>query len=258
MKHKILATVSIIALMGVSFPVLAQTAKTQTQINAETGTTNSISQDASTAYENVKAMFIGRKASDESTPVVIDSRHTASGIIGQTVYNEKRENVAKVTDIILERNGKAAMVVVSGGAFNMGKETAFDFGAITRVDKEGDVIMPITQNTIDNAAAFSYDRADRGNATTRVIPDNGYSASRLLKGRILNQAGESIADVDNISFKNGTANQLVVGYDKTFGFGGKKAVLNYGDTKIIRNGDSLDFQLSEEQSTMLMRHKNLN
>ena len=193
MKAKILTTVSVIALMG---PVmaLAETTKTQVELNSEAATSGHIKEDAkeawkdmkkdaSNAYDEIKATLIG----DENMPFVINSSRTANGMIGHPVHNEKHESVAKVTDIILDKSGKAMMVIVADGAFiGTGKKAAFDYGAITRIDKDGDVIMPLTEENINNAATFSYNR-DESSDEVRIIPDNGYSVQKLLDGYLVNQ-----------------------------------------------------------------------
>lgn len=266
MRNKILAAVSVLALIGV-IPALAQTSKSQDQIRAEQTTTGNIVEDAKTAWDNmtygrtrtdaeIRATVISDRAEGRAALVTIDPRKTATGMIGHEIYNENGENVAEVTDIILDRNGKATMVVVSNASFfNMGRDAAFDYSAITRVESDGDVIMPLTEEIIDDAAAFSYNRTEANDAV-RVIPSEGYSVSRLLKGRLLNDRRESVADVDNILFKNGQASQIIVGFDKTLGFGGEQAVLSYTDAAITRNGDALDFQLSANKSAQFEAYKN--
>lgn len=266
MKNKILATVSVIALMG-ALPVLAETAvKTQTQTNAESSTTGNIVEDSkeawknmksdtAEAYDEIKATLIDKESADKSHPVFIDSRKTAGGIIGHPIYNEKHESVAKVSDIILDKDGKASMVIVSDGIFGLGKKAAFDYSAITRVEKDGDVIMPLTEEIVDNAASFSYRKTDKDDKKMRMIPSNGYSVDRLLKGRLLNQNKDPVADIENISFRNGRAYQLVVGFDKTLGFGGEKAALSYNDATIVRHGNALDFQLSADKAAQFEMYK---
>ncbi|MCB9980382.1 MAG: PRC-barrel domain-containing protein [Rhodospirillales bacterium] len=265
MKKTILTTVSVIALMG-ALPALAETTKSQAEINAEASTTGNIVDDAKVVikdikdgtvetYDNIKATLIGKESVDDNISVIIDTRKTANGIIGHPVYNEKHENIAKVTDIILDKDGKASIIVVSDGMFGMGKKTAFDYNAITRVETDGDVIMPLNEEIIKNATAFSYRKADKSDDKMKVIPYNGYSVSQLLRGRLLNQSKESVADIENISFKNSTANQLIVGFDKTLGFGGEKAVLSYTDATIVRHGNALDFQLSTEQAAQFEAYK---
>lgn len=268
MRNKILSAISFMALVA-AMPALAQTAKSQTQINAEKSTNGAsaadtkkttvwegMKTDTAEAYEKIKATIIGDGDVEHNVPVVIDSRTTAAGIIGHKVYNEKHEDVAKVTDIILDNNGQAVMVVVSDSSFlGLGKDAAFDYSAITRVESDGDVIMPLTERIIEDAASFSYNREDV-NDDTRVMPNDGYSVARLLKGRLLNQRREAVADIENISFQNGRASQIIVGFDKTLGFGGERAVFSYNDAQIVRNGDALDFQLSTDKSTQFEVYKN--
>jgi uncharacterized protein YrrD len=266
MKIKILATASVIALMA-SLPALAETAvKTQTEINSERSTSGDFSKDAkaawkdvkkdaSEAYEEIKATLIGDETEGKSTIVVLDSRKTATGIIGHPVHNEKHESIAKVTDIILDQDGKAVMVIVADGEFiGMGKKAAFDYSAITRVEKDGDVIMPLTEKMIDTAAAFSYEKADARDKV-HVIPDNGYSVAKILGGQLVNQKQEPVATIDNIFFKNGRANQIIIGFDKMLGMGGKRAALDYADAKLIRNGDDLNFQLSDKRAAQFESYK---
>lgn len=263
MKNKLLTAVSIFALMGME-TALAETQKSQ--INSEVSSSGNFTQDtkdaikniktdASEVYEKIKATLIGENKDDKNMPFVIDSRKTANGIIGHDVYNENHESVAKVTDIIVDKDGKAIMIVVIGDRFiGMGKQAAFDFGAITRVEEDGDVVMPLTEKIIDNAAPFSYDKID-GDERVRVVPDNGYRVSKLLEGKLISRKNEAIADVENISFKNGMANMIIIGFDKTLGFGGQRAALAYKSTTIIRDGESLDFQISDKNEARVNAYK---
>lgn len=266
MRVKILATASVISLMA-SLPTFADTAaKAQTEINSENSTSGDIGKDAkaawkdvkkdaSEAYEEIKATLIGDEIEGNSSIVLIDSRKTASGIIGHPVYNEKHESVAKVADIILDQDGKAMMVIVSDGKFiSISKQAAFEYSAITRVERDGDVIMPFTQKTINNAVPFSYNKSDKAK-NIHVIPDNGYSVVKMLGGQLVNQKQESVATIDNISFKNGQAHQIIIGFDKIMGMGGKKAALDYTDAKLIRNGDDLNFQLSDKRTAQFEAYK---
>ncbi len=265
MKNKILATVSIFALMGI-IPAMAETLKSQSQISAETSAIDSLSQDskkameniktdAVEAYEEIKATLIGNEKDEKNAPVVIDSRRTARGMIGHDIYNEKNESVAKLTDIILDKDGKAIMIVVVGDKFlGMGKQAAFDYDSVVRGEEDGDVIMPLTEKIIENAAPFSYDKVD-GDKRVRVVPNNGYRVSVLLDGKLVNQKNETVADIENISFKNGMADKLIFGFDKTLGFGGQRAALNYNSTTIVRDGEALHFQLNNENEDRVNSYK---
>lgn len=263
MKKHILAKVSIIALLAAS-PSFAQTNAAQNmseqqKLDKLSDDTKSaiaeIKSDAAVAYEKIKAQYIDNASPEKNRLITIDPRTTANGIIGHPVYNEKKEKLGKVADIIVDQSGKATMIVVSDSSFvAMGKHAAFDYASITRVETDGDVIMPLTDEIIANAATFSYDRDESGDKV-RVIPDNGYSVNTLLKGRLLNSKNEPVADIENISFKSGQASQLVIGFDKTLGFGGDRAALAYNATSIVRNGYALDFQLSPAKEVEFMAFK---
>ena len=265
MKKTILTTVSVIALMG-ALPALAETAKPQSEIKAEASSTGNIADDAKVAikeikkdtaeaYETIKAMLIGKETTDKNVPIVIDPGKTANGMIGQQVHDDKQKSVAKVTDIILENDGTPTMVIVTSNAvMGTGKMVALDFTAVTNAEKNDNILMPLTKDMIDSADSFSYRNNTTGDGA-RVIPNNGYSVAELLDGHLVNQKEEVIADIDNISFKGGAAYQLIVGFDKTFGMGGEKAVISYSDAAIIRDGETLNFQLNTEKTAQFEAYK---
>ncbi len=64
-----------------------------------------------------------------------------------------------------------------------------------------------------------------------------------------------MAEIDNISFKAGHASQLIVGFDKVLGLGGKSAVLHYDNAKLVHNGDDLDFKLSDAHAAQFESYK---
>ena len=211
-----------------------------------------VKRDASNAYEDIKAVFV-----DSNKDMVISTQHTAGGILGSAVYNQHQEHVGTVKDIILDADGNANMVVIADSEFPGfdGKLVAFDYNAISRQNADGDVIIPITEDTIDEAAEFSYDRNAESDGKVRVIPNQGYSVSELLDGSLVDPKGNSVADVEDITFRGGKASELIVGFDKILGIGGKKAVLSYDAAKIIRDGDDLDFKLTARQAAQFDTYK---
>lgn len=213
-----------------------------------------IKEDTTEAYEDIKATFIGDEKTTETFPVVaIDPRKTASGMIGKPVRNLKGENVATVSDVIIDDTGKAVMIVVADGEFiPMGKKAAFEYDSIVRLSEGGDVIMPLSEEAIDRAAEFSYDRKD---GSILVIPENGYSVSRLLDGELVDQEGKSVAQIDDIVFKSGRASHLIVGFNKILGLGGEKAAMNYMEAEMVKNGDGYDFRMSAEQAERFEAYK---
>ncbi len=210
-------------------------------------------ENTSEAYNDIKATVVGENANED---IVISSNTTATGMIGKPVHNANGESIGKVTDIILDQNGKASMVVVADGEFiGMGKKAAFDYNTIANINADGDVIMPLTEAMIENAAEFSYDAADAGDGVS-VMSSNGYSVAKLLDGQVVNQNKNVVGEIDNISFVNGSASQLIVGFDKILGLGGKKASLNFSSATMIKDGDGYDFQLSAAQSKQFENYKN--
>lgn len=200
------------------------------------------------AYEKVKAKLMDEKdSSGHYADYSVDTRMTAKGMLGKPVYNHKNEKIATVKDVILDSDGKAQMVVLNdGGFFGMGgKLAAFDYALITSRNEEGDVIMPISEETLKKVAEFSYEAKDN----VRVIPSNGYSVVEIMDADILNATGKEIAEVENVTFLNGKAARLIVEFDKTMGMGGDQAALKFDDLKIIKESDGeVDFQMSATQA----------
>jgi sporulation protein YlmC with PRC-barrel domain len=269
-KNKFLIAASAVA-MAVSVPAWAETsANANAEVKADAP---SLSQDAKRewenvkqgaseaadktskaveeAYEDIKATVIGEEETSTSSSVTIDSRNTASGMIGQPVLDTNGKKIASVQDIILDADGNAQMVVLADGGF-MGigtKLAAFDYNLVSQRQKDGDVIMPITQDTLNKVAPFSYEAKDaEKDAKVRVVPANGISVARLLEGQVLNQKKENVAEIDNISFSNGEASQIIIGFDKTLGLGGEKAAMSFEGSRIVREKNDLDVQLTASQT----------
>ncbi len=216
--------------------------------DAVSDTAKDISDATEKAYEDIKAAFISDDKNADISTVTINERMTAEAMIGQPVYNANGERVAKVKDIVLNRNGEAMMVVLADGDFTgLGKNVAYDYNIITRRSPDGDVIAPLTEAMIDNAASFSYDRDDYSE-TVKVIPSNGYSMTELLDGTLIDASGEKVGDVENISIRNGKAERIIVGFDKVLGLGGEKAALDYSALQVIRQDNELNFKLSANQA----------
>ncbi|MCB1563096.1 MAG: PRC-barrel domain-containing protein [Alphaproteobacteria bacterium] len=215
-----------------------------------------VSQAAKETYEDIRGALSGDKKA-HIAPVTIDRRMTAAGIIGQPVLNEKGERVAKVKDIILDDQGKASMIVLADGDWTgLGKLAAFDYNVITRTGADGNVIAPLTEKTMDQAAPFSYDPKSASDPSVKIIPQNGYSAATLLDTQLTDPKGRTLAEVDNISFHNGQAEHLIVEFDQMLGLGGKKVTLGFHDPELQMSGDKPRFQLSAAQAKQFEAYKN--
>lgn len=208
---------------------------------------------AEETYSDIKATLINDKANTEE--VTVKSRMTASNIIGQPVYNTAGDRVAKVRDIVLDKDGEVQMIVLGDGDFTgLGKMVAFDYNLLARRTADGDVIAPLTEETLARAASFTYDRNNR-EENVRVIPEGGISVSELLDSQLINPQGEAVADIDNISLRNGEAERLIVGFDKILGMGGKQAAMEFGDVRMVYQDEKPAFQLTDNQAQQFATFK---
>lgn len=281
MNTKLFAAASAIVLLGLS-PAMAQTS-----VNSDTTTQNSVNSNGSStgstlektwektkeavkettadvkdatkeAYDDVKFSLFGQDENAAATEISLNAKVTASGMLGKPVFNNNNERVATLKDIILDESGAAKTVVVSDADFiGVGaKEAAFDYSMVTKREPEGDYIMPLSEETIDQAKTFSYDPADVNKEGTVVMPTSSYSVAKMLDADVLDMQNNKVADIDNITFKEGRADKVVIGFDKVLGMGGDKAALAMSDVKIIRGDDnSVKFQISAAQAAQLESFK---
>lgn len=259
MKFKSMTVVSALALM-ISLPAYADNAK----VNQDKQT---IGQDVKRGLratdkalydtaENIKAFFVGPTENEKMAPVWIRGDMTARYLIGKQVVNQDGEKIATIKDIIIGKNGKAALIVVSDdGILGIGdKVAAFDYNKVVSQRYDGTVTMELSPGMIDRAAEFSYEQKDW--ASAKVIPAGSISANVLLEGDVIDSKGEKTASIENIYFRYADVTQIIVGFNKTMGMGGHKAALDYDDMRMIRSKDgSLDFKLTTNQSAEFKKIK---
>lgn len=266
MKLRILmAAVSVAALMTAG-AAQADTTKSSVNVNSRTETVSpgpadgapmtkaqvqrdwqETKADVKEAVANFKARVLNDsdKIDAQAEPVVVEVRQTAEGIIGKPVYNGANERVATVKDIILDKNGTAQLIVLKDGDFMGlgGKLAAFDYGLIVDQNRDGDVIMPITEKTIERVAEFSYNPKDAGESKTRVIPANGYSVANLLDGNLLGANGKKLATIDNLTFKGDKADLVIATHSQILHMGGEKVAIGFDGPKLTQDKDHKDVNL---------------
>ncbi|MDF2368227.1 PRC-barrel domain-containing protein [Sneathiella sp.] len=275
MKTKILATASILALMAAA-PATADTAKTDD--SAANSTTEEVTEDVKEGWDKTKEA-VKETAEDASQAtqeayrdmkgfvfsededkldiqdVRINPRAMATNIIGEPVYNPKEERVGVIKDVILDQDGKAVMVVVGDGDFfGLGKLAAFDYGSMVKMNADGDIVMPITEEAIEQAAEFTYDEKAAGDKML-TMSASGYSVEKLLDANLVNAKGEKVGDIDDITFTDGKASQLIVGVDKILGLGGEEISLPYDTAKVITVEDEFEYQLSAKKASLITNYK---
>jgi len=264
MKARILmAAVSVAALLS-AMPAHADTTESKINTNSRTETASPGKNDAAPmtkaetqkawvktkadvkeAVAEFKATVLGK--GENASPEVrsVQLRTTAENIIGKTVYNQSNTKVAVVKDIIVDKDGTARLIVLKDGDFmNMGgKLAAFDYDMVIDQNREGDVIMPITEATIEKVSTFSYDRDDKTDAKTRVIPDAGYSIANLLDGNLVGSDGKKLASLDNVSFKGAQADLVFATHSQILHMGGEKVAINFDAATLTQDKDHKDVNL---------------
>jgi sporulation protein YlmC with PRC-barrel domain len=198
---------------------------------------------------------MGTSTQNNLEPVLISRNQTAHGLIGEDVINNQGQKIATVKDIILDRDGKAILVVVSDHGFlGIGsKVAAFDYSRVFTQNPDGNVVMGLSQDMVDRAADFSYDQKDWAKA--KIIPNGSVSVKNLLNGVVFDNNGKKVADVDNIYLRNSEAAQVIVSFNKTMGMGGELAALNYDDLQKIQKNKDIDFKLTPKQSAQFANFK---
>lgn len=180
---------------------------------------------------------------------------TAHGLIGETVVDARGRKIATVNDIIVDKSGKAILIVVSNaGRLGSGRKVAaFDYNKVVTQNPDGTMAMALTRGMVSNAPDFSYDQKNWAKA--KVIPAGSLSVNALLKGDVLDNNGKKVADIENIYFRNKNVSQVIVGFNKTLGMGGSLAALDYDDLQLVERNNDLGFQLSNNQTDQFKNFK---
>jgi sporulation protein YlmC with PRC-barrel domain len=253
---KILGLVCTLAIM-VTITAYAEANATSVAIPAPT--TGEMSYKESPVLWGIQPDTIAPLQAPSDPGIAYSARTTATGMIGQPVTTVSGKKIGVMKDIILDSTGKAVLSVISDGGFiGVGdKLTAFDYGLVVQQNADGDVVMPISADTIARAQDFSYDTKEASDDIA-VMPNNGYSVSQLLRGKILDPQSRALGDVENIVFRGGQASQVIVAYDRKAGIGKDRAALDFNDMTIARQANgTIDFRMNGYQSAEFETYKGI-
>lgn len=156
-----------------STTAMAQTAAPSTTPPQATPSTPSAPATGSTMGSSTTGMttaFVTRQAPDQ---------HMASNLIGSSVRGPGDENLGDINDLLIDRSGNVAAVVIGvGGFLGIGeKDVAVPFQSVemTRADGKNRLVLRKTKDELKNAPAFT--EADKAPATTGSVNSNRPAAT---------------------------------------------------------------------------------
>lgn len=176
----------------------------------------------------------------------LEGQASAKTFIGQDVVSYNNEKVATVDDVIIDKNGDVSKVILSnGGIMGIGdKLVAVDYNLLYKHDPKGDVIVPLSEETIKQMTPFSYDPTTNDNRLVTLAPDET-SVKYLLDGDVIDTSGKTVASIEDITFVNGKATSVVASYGQTLGMGGHLFAVNYNQlTEIKADDDTTNVRFS--------------
>lgn len=271
-KNKKFLTAASVALLMASAPAFADSeggvaqdqmpVHIQQEVEATTTLADSGEQPETFNQETDGHIVINVDAKETETADIaeietIDQHMTATDLIGKTVRHENGDRIADIKDIILSSDGDAFLVVLENGNWAVEQEfIAFDFQTIVQTETEGSTITALSDDMLKNASPFSYDEK-RHDILTKTIPQNGYSVATLLEGKLTNPDGKKVAGIDDISFKNGRTDRLVVRFGQILGLGGKQTTIAFDDTDFVYENGEARFKLSAAQAKQFETYKEI-
>ena len=186
----------------------------------------------------------------------ISGRYTAEGLIGSSIKNANGDTVGRIDDIVVDRAGKAQYVVVSEASFLKvaDKLAAFPYSSIVAQEKDGDVIMPLTEKMIEGARPFTYDPRETKEGKISIAPSS-LRVSKLMDAEVMDPRKAVDADVENITFRNGKIDYVVFDIDEKRGMTDDRAAVSFGNLEVspVAENDA-EFRLSAAQSKSFESH----
>jgi sporulation protein YlmC with PRC-barrel domain len=205
------------------------------------------------------------------------SQIDAQKLLGQTVKNNADESLGKIDSVILDKDGKAAAVVVGvGGFLGMGEhDVALPWSSLRITDNGREVHGNFTKDQLKAMPAYKFaDSSRRGTAfrdeayradrversdmtrsdrtelrptTTSSMAQGNYTvfgsageirASKLVGTDVVNAAGEKIGDISEVIINRNGSPQAIVSVGGFLGMGEHRVALDWSKLKIERQGNT--------------------
>jgi sporulation protein YlmC with PRC-barrel domain len=109
--------------------------------------------------------------------IIQPSQIRASKMIGSTVYDVQNRDIGTVKDVILDRNGRVASVVVDVGAFlgMGGKDVAVRLSQIKSDNNR--LTLDLTKDQLERAQSYQLEDPDTGAGSTASPVEGGHLGS---------------------------------------------------------------------------------
>ncbi len=257
------------AILTASLPQMAyaeMTAKSQSELRAEAATTGNIVKDADKAAadmkhdfkeaaKEIKAFFLSEDEKVKPELVSYAGLSSASGILGAEVHNTANVRVGRMEDLIVDSQGNIKGVIVADNDIPgmKGKLVMLPYERVSRQDKTGDIITPLTEEVIKDAKAFTYDPS--GEPTETHLVKGQYSVKGILDGAVVDKNGTNLGAVDDLYLKGGKVDSVIIGFDKVVGLGGEDVAVSYAPTTLSPQGDRTDVVLTTKQAAAFGAYK---
>ncbi len=209
------------------------------------------------AYSDVKTYFSDDKDIKAVSSLDVKGRLTADELLGATVENPSGENIGKIEDILVDKEGDAETVVINdGGVLGLGgKLVAFDYDIIEGFTGDKDVVVKLTEKSIKDAKRFEYEAPKTADAKISVMPASQFSVKKIIDAKVVDAQGKAVANVDTVAFEDDDADYVIVTFNKILGMGGDQAALDFEAIDLVNNNGKYQFKLNSQQTAQFETHK---
>lgn len=173
-------------------------------------------------------------------------RHSVRDVVGSDVLGRKGQYAGKIHDIIVHKEtGKARAIVVNeDGSSRYERDlTALRFKRVMKQQTDGDVMMTITEEKIEDKPDFAY---------SSLEDTNFVSLRHLHDGQLLDFEGNVTGQIDAVIYENAKAQNIYFTLRPILAREGvSKFHLPFDEINIIESADGYDIKLTREQTVAL-------
>ena len=211
-------------------------------------------------YSDVKAYFSDDDDLKVMSSINVASRNTADALLGTGVQNAEGKTIGEIHDVLVDAEGDAETVIIQDTAGLLGvgsKLAAFDFDVIEGYNKNQDVVVKLTEQSIKAAKPFEYDAAAAAKSDVKMstIPAGQFSLSKILDADVIGPDGKKVADVETVAFDGDDADYIIVAFNQIMGMGGEKAALNMEALDLVDKDGKYSFRLNSAQTAQFETYK---